>query len=97
MPALKRGYDQLVDDDPNEGWTGYAPLNAPIPRCALCGLSAVVPPGPGDPRFEVGAVGAICETCAGGSAERFRRWDRGSPPGPPAARDSRLVVEREMS
>ena len=47
-------------EDFTDGWTGYAPIgaDAPIPRCAICGLSAVQPPGPTDPRFQASPYGA---------------------------------------
>jgi len=74
--------DELDDD--TEGWTGYAPIDAPIPRCGICGLSAVRPPGPTDPRFQVSPYGAICEVCAEGAHQRFQQWEvrepRGSKP-----------------
>jgi len=69
------------DEDDTEGWTGYAPMgaDAPIPRCAICGLSAVMPPGPGDPRFQVSPYGAICEVCSAGTNQRFERWEAREP------------------
>lgn len=69
------------DEGDSEGWTHYGPSgdDAPIPRCAICGLSAVVPPGPQDPRFTVSSYGALCELCAERSHEAFKRWEAREP------------------